>query len=135
MVRITSTYEGDLRCDAVHAPSSTHLRTDAPVDNQGKGESFSPTDLVATALATCILTVMGIAARRNGIAIEGTTAEVEKTMVATPTRRVGSLKTTITVPQKLDDAQRELLEHVALTCPVKQSLHPDIAVPIAFVWA
>ena len=134
MVTIAITYHGDLRCESTHAPSGTTLLTDAPVDNQGKGASFSPTDLVATALGTCMLTVMGIAARKHGIAMEGATAVVEKTMVASPTRRVGSLKTVITMPRKLDDAQRQLLETAALTCPVKQSLHPDVALVVEFVW-
>jgi putative redox protein len=135
MVTITAIYQGELHCEAVHTPSKTTLQTDAPKDNQGKGESFSPTDLVATALGTCMLTTMGIAARKYGFSVDGSTITVEKVMTATPTRRIGSLQTTIMVPHKLDDEQKKKMESAALGCPVHQSLHPDIALPVTFVWA
>jgi putative redox protein len=134
MVKITIAYEGDLHCTAVHGPSHVTLATDAPVDNQGKGESFSPTDLVATALGTCILTTMGIKAQLRGVDISGSTATVEKVMAAAPVRRIQSLATHIHVPKVLDPEEQIRLERVAAACPVHQSLHPDIDAPITFQW-
>ncbi len=134
MVTIHNTYEGDLHCLAAHEPSSTTLATDAPKDNQGRGETFSPTDLVATALGTCILTTMGIVARNHAIDITGATAIVEKEMTAQPTRRIGSLATRIHIPHNLPEAHRQRLEHAAHTCPVHKSLHPDVHAPITFTW-
>src|ERR1700761_1570931 len=101
MVAIQVEYQGDLHCKAVHGPSATELNTDAPKDNQGRGESFSPTDLVATALGTCMLTVMGIMARTLQIDIAGTTATVQKNMTAAPERRIQSLTVRIHVPQPI----------------------------------
>ena len=132
MVQIDATYEGDLRCSAVHGPSGTQLRTDAPVDNQGKGELFSPTDLLATALGTCMLTIMGIVARRDGLAIEGTTVRVTKEMTAQPPRRIARLSVTFNLPAPLTAGQRQKLEAAAHTCPVHKSIHPDIEVPVVF---
>lgn len=134
MVRISTTYEGGLRCRAVHGPSGTTLVTDAPVDNHGKGESFSPTDLVATALGACMMTIMGIVAERHSIDLRGMTVETTKEMTATPPRRIASLRTTITVPLPPDHPQRALLEQAARSCPVHGSLHPDVEAPIEFVW-
>jgi len=134
MVNVTSTYEGGLRCRAVHGPSGTTLVTDAPVDNHGKGESFSPTDLVATALGACMMTIMGIVAERHGLDLTGMTAETEKVMTATPPRRIASLRTRITVPLPADHPQRQPLEQAAHTCPVHKSLHPEIDAAIEFVW-
>ena len=134
MVAIHLRYTGQLHCEAVHGPSGTALATDAPKDNHGRGESFSPTDLVATALGSCMLTVMGIAANALGVNIEGARAEVEKSMVATPTRRIGALTVVIHMPAGVDEATRATLERAAHTCPVKESLHPDISMPITFVW-
>lgn len=135
MVDISIVYEGDLRCAAMHGPSGTMLRTDAPKDNHGKGESFSPTDLVATALGACMLTVMGIAARTLQAEITGTQVRVHKQMVASPVRRIGALTVTITVPTPVSGAHQKQLEKAAYTCPVHQSLHPDVAMPITFEWA
>jgi putative redox protein len=135
MVQIEIAYQGQLRCEAVHGPSGTKLSTDAPKDNHGKGESFSPTDLVATALGTCMLTVMGIVAQRHNIPLDGATVTVVKDMAASPARRIGRLTVDIRVPGKLDEEQRKLLENAAHTCPVHKSLHPDIAIPVAFHWA
>jgi putative redox protein len=135
MVTIQIQYQGDLRCEAVHEPSGTHLNTDAPKDNMGKGESFSPSDLVATALGTCMLTIMGIAARSLQVDLIGTRVTVQKEMVATPLRRIGKLAVKIAVPTKLTDEQKQKLEQAALTCPVHKSLHPDIQTPVEFVWA
>ncbi len=134
MVTILSVYEGELHCTATHQPSATTLATDAPKDNQGRGESFSPTDLVATALGTCILTTMGIVARTHSLDIAGATATVEKEMVATPTRRIGSLATRIHMPHDLPEEHKQRLERAAHTCPVHKSLHPDLDAPITFTW-
>jgi putative redox protein len=134
MVEIHIAYQGELRCAATHGPSGTVMVTDAPVDNHGKGESFSPTDLVATALGTCMLTIMGIAASTLGLDLRGTTVRVNKSMVAQPTRRVGALAVVITVPLALDEAQKQALTKAAMTCPVYESLHPDISTSVEFQW-
>lgn len=133
MVAIQLEYQGELHCKAVHGPSGTELNTDAPKDNQGRGESFSPTDLVATALGSCMLTVMGIQARTLGIDIAGTTATVEKEMTPPP-RRIQRLTVKIRVPHAVSPENREKLERAAHTCPVKKSLHPDVELPIEFTW-
>ncbi len=135
MVKVSSIYEGGLRCRATHGPSDTTIVTDAPVDNHGKGESFSPTDLVATALGACMMTIMGIVAERHGLDLTGMTAETEKVMTAQPLRRVASLKTRLTIPLPADHPQRQLLEQAAHTCPVHKSLHPDIDAAIEFRWS
>jgi putative redox protein len=132
MISITATYDGDLRCTAKHGPSGQTLFTDAPTDNHGKGQSFSPSDLVATALATCTMTIMGIVAKREGIDLAGMHVRVEKHMVNAPVRRVGRLPVKITVRGKLTPDQRKKLEAGAKTCPVHKSLHPDIDAPIEF---
>ncbi len=134
MVAIQIEYQGDLHCKAVHGPSATELATDAPVDNQGRGESFSPTDLVATALGTCMLTIMGIMARTLNLDIAGTTATVEKEMTATAPRMIKSLAVTIHVPHSITPENQQKLERAAHTCPVHKSLHPDIQTPIQFTW-
>jgi putative redox protein len=134
MVAIQIEYQGDLHCKAVHGPSGIELSTDAPKDNQGRGESFSPTDLVATALGTCMLTVMGIMARTLNIDIAGTTAAVEKEMTAAPPRRIQSLAVKINVPHSLSPENKLKLERAVHTCPVHKSLHPDINTPIEFTW-
>ncbi|HEV2709603.1 MAG TPA: OsmC family protein [Edaphobacter sp.] len=134
MVAIQVEYQGDLHCKAVHGPSQTALTTDAPKDNQGRGESFSPTDLVATALGTCMLTVMGIMARTLNIDIAGTTATVEKEMTTAPPRRIERLTVKIHVPHSPGPEDRQKLEQAAHTCPVHKSLHPDVQTPIEFTW-
>src|SRR3954462_3906888 len=133
-VRIDFTYDGELRCSATHAPSQTVLLTDAPVDNQGKGESFSPTDLVATALGSCILTTMGIYAKRHEIDLRGASATVEKEMISTPSRRIGKLTAEIRLPLAPSHPERETLERVGMTCPVHASLHPEVKQEIVFRW-
>jgi putative redox protein len=135
MVKITFTYQGDLRCEAVHAPSQVRLATDAPVDNQGRGESFSPTDLVATALGACMLTTMGIVAARHGWDLRGSSAEVEKLMVSQPVRRIGELTVVLHMAGQHDERARTTLERAALTCPVHRSLAPDVAIPVRIEWA
>jgi putative redox protein len=134
MVTINIEYKGDLRNEAVHQPSGTRLNTDAPKDNHGKGESFSPSDLVATSLGTCMLTIMGIVARNMNIDIKGAQVTVQKEMVTAPVRRIGKLGVQIKVPGKLTDEQKQKLENAAHTCPVHKSLHPDIQIPVEFVW-
>ena len=135
MVHLSSVYEGGLRCRATHAPSGTSLVTDAPVDNHGKGESFSPTDLVATALGACMMTIMGIVAERHGVNLVGMTAETVKEMTKEPPRRIASLRTRLTIPLPADHPQRAAREQAAHTCPVHKSLHPEIDAAIEFVWA
>ena len=134
MVRIQTEYQGDLHCTSVHTPSKTELATDAPVDNQGRGVSFSPTDLIATSLGTCMLTTMGIVARTLDVDISGATAIVEKEMTSTPPRKVNRLTVAIRVPRKTSPENQQRLENAAHTCPVKRSIHPDIETPIEFVW-
>lgn len=135
-VAIEIEYEGNLLCKAVHSPSQDTLMTDAPLDNGGKASAFSPTDLVATALGTCMLTIMGIAAQRVGRDITGTRIRVIKEMASEPVRRIGALEATITLPPglELSDADKTRLEHAAKVCPVKQSLHPDVRIEMKFVY-
>ena len=137
MVDIFVEYQGDLQCRAVHGPSSAVLVSDAPVDNQGRGESFSPTDLVATGLGTCMATVMGILARKHGYALEGMRVHVKKQMTATKPRRIAQLAVQITLPKSITlsvaDA-RSALEQEANQCPVRLSLLDAIAVPVHFDW-
>lgn len=125
MVSIQTTYLGGLRCSSVHEPSSSELITDAPLDNSGKGESFSPTDLVATALGSCMVTIMGIYAERHELDLAGTKVEIEKHMNDTP-RRIGKVKVWIVVPRSFGERHEQGLEQAALHCPVHKSLHPDI---------
>jgi putative redox protein len=133
-VEIITTYEGELRCRATHGPSVAQVITDPPVDNHGKGESFSPTDLVATALGACMATIMGIFAQRHAIELKGMTIKVQKEMVQQPVRRIGKLTTEIRVPLPESHEHRASLERAALTCPVHQSLHPDVEKPLTFIW-
>jgi putative redox protein len=134
MVTIEITYTGELRCSNVHGPSRTELLTDAPVDNMGKGASFSPTDLVAAALGSCILTTMGIVAQRHGWPFGGARAVVEKHMVSDPVRRIGKLAVELHLPGDWDEKQRTILERTAHTCPVHRSLDPGVEVPVVFHW-
>lgn len=133
MVEIQIAYEGQLRCKAVHRPSGQVILTDAPVDNMGKGEFFSPTDLVAAALGTCMLTVMGIAANRHKIDISGSTATVVKEMADKPARQIGTLRVSINIPRSLTAEQKTILENAAKACPVHKSLSPTINIPVEFV--
>ena len=119
------TYQGDLRTTAIHLQSSNEIITDAPVDNQGKGEAFSPTDLLATSLASCMLTIIGIKARDMDIDIAGTTSEVTKIMAADP-RRVSEVHIAITFNEEFDEKTQKICYNTALTCPVAKSIHPDI---------
>jgi putative redox protein len=136
-VEIDIVYEGGLHSTAVHGPSKQTLCTDAPVDNGGKGAAFSPTDLVATALGTCMVTTMGLVANRNQLNIEGIKVQVLKEMVADPVRRIGALRTRLVFPagKGFSAADRAKLEAAANACPVKRSLHPDVQTPVEFVYS
>ena len=126
-------YLGDLRTSAIHIPSDKNIITDAPIDNQGKGEAFSPTDAVATALASCLLTIMGIKARDLNIDIKNTTAEVAKIMTSKP-RRISEIQITVNFTKSYDQRIKKILEKAALACPVSNSLHPDLKQNILFNW-
>lgn len=127
-------YKGELRTEAIHLRSNTELITDAPVDNQGKGESFSPTDMVATALASCHLTIMGIKAKDSDIDMEGAKAEITKVMASGP-RRISKVIVSIQMPKKsYTDVQKKILEKTAESCPVSRSLHPDLEVDLTINW-
>ena len=128
-------YKGALRTEAVHLQSNTSIETDAPTDNQGKGERFSPTDLLATSLGNCMLTIMGIKARDMNVDLTDTKIDITKIMKSEP-RRVGGIKVAFHFPQtlQLDDKQKAILENAARTCPVAKSIHPDIEQDISFNW-
>lgn len=134
MVEVDAVYEGNLRCRLRHEPSGQEFTTDAPKDHEGQGAAFSPTDLVAAALASCMLTTMGIVAKRHGINLAGTTAHVVKEMVNQPSRRIGTLTVTLTFSRAYPDGQCALLERAALACPVHKSLHPELDAPVRFVY-
>ena len=134
MVEIKLSYEGELHCSAVHTPSGNTLVTDAPVDNNGRGQAFSPTDLVATALASCVATVMGIVAARKQIAVEGMTVVVRKFMSEDLPRRISRLELDIAVPLLASHPDRKVLESAARGCPVHHSIHPDIEVVMNWAW-
>ncbi len=133
MVSISVEYAGGLHCTAIHGPSSSKLETDAPADNQGKGEAFSPTDLVAAALGTCIATTMAIVAERHEVNLKGMNVKVAKEMASDP-RRISRLTTEVHVPLPADHPQRALLEKTALGCPVHRSLAAEMERPTEFFW-
>lgn len=134
MVTSTVEYKGNLRTEAIHIESGTKIITDAPKDNHGNGESFSPTDLMATSLSSCMLSIMGIIAKRDNIDIVGIKTEVTKIMYSEP-RRVGEIYVKLTMPKNnYSEKERNLLEHAAHTCPVAKSLHPDIIQKIEFIY-
>lgn len=137
MPTIQITYAGDLRTDCTHLQSGTHINTDAPTDNQGRGKAFSPTDLVANALGSCIITTMAIFARRDGIELAGSTLDVTKVMTAQPPRRIARIEISITLRATPlpDEATRARLEKIAHTCPVAISLHPDVEQAVSVEWA
>ncbi len=134
MVEINAVYEGNLRCSATHGPSGSKIETDAPVDNCGKGERFSPTDLAASSLGLCMMTIMGIYAEKNGVDLGRTTARVLKEMTAEPPRRIAKLTVEIAVPLSADHPRREAIERAAMSCPVFLSLHPEIEKDVHFSW-
>jgi putative redox protein len=134
MVKIEIKHTGSLHSEALHTESGTRIHTDAPLDNGGKGESFSPTDLLATALGTCMTTSMDLYAKKNGFSIGGANAVVLKHMVSEPSRRVGRLEVVVEMPLSGSHPQREALERAALNCPVAKSLSPEIQIPVSFSW-
>jgi putative redox protein len=133
MATIETTYLGELRTEATHVQSGTKIITDAPVDNQGKGEAFSPTDLLAASLASCMLTIMGIKARASEIDIDNTSCSITKIMAADP-RRVSEIVISFKFPKTYTEKEQQLLERSALTCPVYLSLHPDLKKTVDFGW-
>ena len=133
MPTVSCRYSGELRCEATHHGSGAVLITGAPIDNAGKGEEFSPTDLLATSVATCMLTIMGITAKSRDWSIEGSTAEVDKQMTQSGPRKVEKLRVHLKLPQHLSNEQRALLQRVAEQCPVKRSLDPSIQLEL--IWS
>lgn len=135
MATVTATYLGDLRVECVHAASGTTLITDAPVDNHGKGEAFSPTDLCVTALASCAMTIIGIYGQKHDVDVTGTKIEITKTMSANP-RRIERIEVIFTMPDReYTDKQKTMIERATRICPVHLSLHPDIEQIFTFHWA
>ena len=134
MVEIEVQYEGELHTRCVHGPSRAVTETDAPRDNHGRGESYSPTDLVATALGSCMLTVMGIVARRHDWKLDGSRVRVEKHMLEEPTRRIGRIVLDMAMAPGLPAESHSVLENAARTCPVAESIHPGIEVDLRFDW-
>lgn len=134
MVEIRIDYEGQLRCKAQHMPSSTSLETDAPTDNQGRGESFSPTDLVATALGSCMATMIGITAQHKSIDVRGMRIAVQKEISADLPRRIGKLSVEVFMPLSESHPDKKIFQSSALSCPVQHSIHPDIEVNFTWHW-
>ena len=132
----TIAYQGNLRCEAVHAQSGSPIETDAPTDNRGQGARFSPTDLVCTALATCLLTTMAIKATDMGVELKGSTANVKKHMASDP-RRISQIDLHVSLQsaEPLDDKTKTILERVGEACPVMRSLHPELVVNLVYQWA
>ncbi len=128
MVPQATLYTGELRCRVTHSPSNVELTTDAPTDNHGRGESFSPTDLVVTALGSCMITTMGIAVERDGIQLQGTTIHSEKHMSTSAPRKIARIVLQLDFPAGIPHAVRPRLQHIADTCPVRLSIHPDIKI-------
>jgi uncharacterized OsmC-like protein len=133
MVKSEAIYVGNLHCELMHGPSGSKIETDAPKDNNGRGEKYSPTDLVGAALISCILTTMAMVAERDQMPIKGARGEVEKEMSANP-RKIAALRVKITLSKAIPEDYRGKLEHIAHTCPVHRSLNPDIQAPITFVY-
>ncbi len=134
MVEIKIDYEGELHCNATHQPSGKQLVTDAPLDNNGRGEAFSPTDLVATAVGTCMATLVGIVARRKDLALAGMTVTVRKFMSEDLPRRISRLEVDLNLPLPASHPERQVIERAALSCPVYHSIHPDIEVVTSWQW-
>lgn len=131
MVKMSAVYQGEKHCEIQHGPSGALIETDAPRDNNGKGEAFSPTDLVGAAMGACMMTVMAINAEKDGVELKGARFEVEKEMGTNP-RRIVKLNVVIHLPQSVPEDYRSKLEQFAHTCPVKQSIHPQMQVPVLF---
>jgi len=134
MVEIDVRYLGGLRCEATHGPSGQTLITDAPQDNHGKGEFFSPTDLVVTAMGTCVFTIMGICAEREGIPLQGARVRVSKTMSSDAPRRIARCEMVFEMPRGIRPEHRGMLERIVKTCPVQASLKPEVEIRVVFHW-
>ncbi|MCD6048068.1 MAG: OsmC-like protein [Gammaproteobacteria bacterium] len=134
MTKMKAVYQGHLNCQIIHEQSGAKIETTAPKDNGGNGDKFSPTDLFAASLASCMLTVMGLAAKKHQINMDGATAEIEKEMVVAPVRRIGKLSVSLHLPAGIPVDKRELLEAAAHHCPVHHSLHPEIEVSVQFIY-
>lgn len=136
MVEISLRYDGNFRCESAHGPSGATLLTDAPKDNLGQGEAFSPTDLTATSLPACMLTTMAILAKKNAwtVDLSGVSAKVRKHMTAEPPRRIAKLEVDVYLPLSATHPDREVVEQAGLTCPVALSLHPDVEKAVVFHW-
>ena len=134
MVKISILYKGELRCEATHDASNAKFITDAPVDNEEKGERFSPTDLVATAVGTCAITTMGIVAQRHNIKLDGTKVFVEKYMNTDKPRRIAKIIVQLEMCEGIPEEFREKLENAAHKCPVEKSLHPDVVIDMSFIY-
>jgi putative redox protein len=135
MVEIKLSYEGNLHCRAVHTPSGDVIATDAPLDNNGLGQAFSPTDLLATALGSCMATVIGIVAKRKEIPVEGMTVTVRKIMSEDLPRRIKRLELDLSLPLSSTHPERKLIESAARGCPVHHSIHPDTEIILNWFWA
>ena len=134
MATIETKYLGELRTEAKHVSSENKVITDAPIDNQGKGEAFSPSDLLTASLGSCMLTIMGIAAREQQISVDGATCSITKIMASEP-RRVSEIQLVFHMPANdFSEKQRIILERAARTCPVAKSLHPDLVQDVVFNW-
>lgn len=131
MVKMSLVYQGEKHCELVHEPSGSRIQTDAPKDNHGRGEAFSPTDLCSVSLGSCMLTVMAIEAEKEGLVLNGARASVTKEMTPAP-RRIGRLGVEVHLPSKLTPEWRKKLEEIGAGCPVKRSLHPDIVVDVKY---
>ncbi|MGZ3944078.1 MAG: OsmC family protein [Mucilaginibacter sp.] len=134
MATVETTYVGDLRTENIHVQSGTKILTDAPTDNQGRGEAFSPTDLLGVALGTCMLTTIAIKTRNDGIDIVGAKCSVTKVMTSSPPRKVAELQVKLMFPKQYTEQQQKLIEEICMTCPVYLSLHPDMAKIVDFGW-
>lgn len=133
MATIETVYLGGLRTEATHVQSGNEIITDAPTDNQGRGEAFSPTDLLSASLGSCMLTIMGIQARNHNINIDDTKCSIVKIMAANP-RRVSEIQIKFQFPEQYAEKDQKMLERAALTCPVLESLHPDLVKTVDFGW-
>ena len=134
MVKMFVEYTGDLRCVARHEPSGSVIETDAPADNHGKAQRFSPTDLIGVAMATCIATTIGIAGQKKGWKLDGMRVQVDKDMSATPPRRIAQLAVELWMPVAMDGDDRKQVEAIAHACPIHASLHPDVRVTCVIHW-
>ncbi|WP_297848973.1 OsmC family protein [uncultured Desulfovibrio sp.] len=134
MATISARYLGDLRVECTHTQSGTKIITDAPVDNHGKGQAFSPTDLCATAVGACAMTIIGLYARNHGVDVTGAEMEITKSMSADP-RRIGKVEVVFTMPDRpYSEKEKKVMERAAHTCPVHLSLHPDVEQVFTFKW-